>query len=239
VTIQHRRKIVNRITAVKNRIRAFLKANGFIQPAERGSWWKLSNRAWMRGLVEEGEVASEQLWRMGLADMLDEFELLENQLARVTRYLDNYLKSKPGGWLLMGIPGVGPRTAEAVLAYTDEVSRFSRGKQYGAYFGLTPRLDESGSTRRLGHISKQGPSVVRWLIVEGAWRAIKKSPALKAFYERVRAGQKARKKIAIVAVARKMLSIMRAMLMTGELFNEQLVGNECWLVGTVEVKRPA
>jgi transposase len=239
VTIQHRRKIVNRITAVKNRIRAFLKANGFVKPAERGSWWKLSNRAWMRQLAEEGEVASEQLWRMSLADMLDELELLENQLARVTRYLDNYLKSKPGGGLLMSIPGVGPRTAEAVLAYTDEVRRFGRGKQYGAYFGLTPKLDESGSTRRLGHISKQGPSVVRWLIVEGAWRAIKKSKALKEFYERVRAGQKARKKIAIVAVARKMLSIMRVMLLTGELFNEQLVGKECWLGGTVEVKRSA
>jgi transposase len=239
VTIQHRRKIVNRITAVKNRIRAFLKANGFVQPAQRGSWWKLTNRAWMRQLAEESEVASERLWRMSLADMLDELELLDGQLARVTRYLDSYLKSKPGGRLLMSIPGVGPRTAEAVLAYTDEVRRFSRSKQYGAYFGLTPKLDESGSTRRLGHISKQGPSVVRWLIVESAWRAIKKSKVLKEFYERVRAGQNARKKIAIVAAARKMLSVMRAMLLTGELFNEQLVGKECWLGGTVEVKRSA
>ena len=64
------------------------------------------------------------------------------------------------------------------MAYTDDVSRFRRGKQYAAYFGLTPKLDESGSRRRLGHISKQGPSVVRWLIVESAWRVVNYSPAL-------------------------------------------------------------
>jgi len=135
----------------------------------------------------------------------------------------------------MSIPGVGPRTAEAVLAYTDDIKRFGRGKQYCAYgfdklttgFGLTPRLDESGLVRRLGHISKQGPSVVRWLVVEAAWRAIKKSPALRQFHERVMSGQKGRKKIATVAVARKLLSIIRSMQMTGELFNEELVCREC------------
>ena len=121
------------------------------------------------------------------------------------------------------IPGVGPRTAEAVLAYTDDVSRFGRSKEYCGYFGMTPKLDESGSTRRLGHISKQGPSVVRWLIVESAWRAIRKSPALSLFFGRITRGQAKRKKIAVVATARKMLSVMRAMLISGEVFNEQLV----------------
>ena len=118
---------------------------------------------------------------------------------------------------------MGPRTAEAVLAYTDEVERFRRGKDYCSYFGMTPKLDESGSTRRMGHISKQGPSVVRWLIVESAWRAISKSPAMQKFYQRVMRRQDKRKKIAIVATARKLLSVMRAMLMTGEVFNEKLV----------------
>jgi len=61
----------------------------------------------------------------------------------------------------MSIPGVGPRMAEAVLAYTDDVRRFGRGRQYCAYFGLTPELDESGTSKRLGHISKHGPSVGR------------------------------------------------------------------------------
>ena len=236
-TIGHRRKIVSTITQVKNRIRALLKANGFRKPAQRGSWWKKANRVWMRAVVSEHEVTAFELWRMSLADMLDELELLEAQLKRITKYLDGYLDSHAGGKLLMSIPGIGPRTAEAVLAYTDDIKRFARGKRYGAYFGLTPRLDESGSLRRLGHISKQGPSVVRWLVVESAWRAIKKSPALREFHERVMSGQKGRKKIATVAVARKLLSIMRAMQLTGELFNESLVCKECCLDKVVKVKK--
>jgi len=236
-TIQHRRKIVNKITEVKNRTRALLKANGFTRPAQKGSWWKLSNRAWMHQLTEEIGITSEQLWRMSLADMLDELELLESQLKRVTKYLDGYLENQAGGKLLMSIPGVGPRTAEAMLAYTDDIKRFSHSKQYCAYFGLTPKLDESGSSRRLGHISKQGPSVVRWLVVEAAWRAIKKSPALREFHERVMSGQRGRKKIATVAVARKLLSIMRAMQMSGELFNEELVCRECGIGEVSKVKK--
>jgi len=156
-------------------------------------------------------------------NLLEELDLLRTQLKRVTQYLDGYLAKQPGGKLLMSIPGVGPRTSEAVLAYTDDVSRFDNYKQYCSYFGLTPKLDESGSCRRLGHISKQGPSVVRWLICESSWIVIRKSKGMKSFYERVMCGQAGRKKIAIVAVARKMLSIMRAMLINGEMFNEELV----------------
>ena len=68
--------------------------------------------------------------------------------------------------------------------------------------------------------------MVRWLIVESAWRAVRHSPALRAFYERVMHGQRQGNKIAIVATARKLLTIMRAMLMTGETFNESLVSEQ-------------
>jgi transposase len=223
-TIQQRRGIVYRIVSVKNRLRALLKANGLTRPAQPGSWWKAANIQWMREQARHwAEVSAEQLWRVHLMDLLEELKLLSSQLAGVTQYLDRYLAAHPGGTLLMSIPGVGPRTAEAILAYTDEVQRFARSKSYAAYFGMTPKLDESGQTRRMGHISKEGPSVVRWLLVESVWRAIRKSPALKAFYERIVAGQRPRKKVAVVATARKLLTIMRAMLTTGELFNEELV----------------
>lgn len=217
--IQHRRKLVSSRTQAKNRIRMLLKNHGYRRSEHKGSWWKKTNRQWMRELSER--VDSD--WAETLADLLDQLELHERQIKHRTEKLDKRLSCHGGGYLLQTIPGVGPRTAEAVLAYTDEVERFRRGKAYCSYFGMTPKLDESGSTRRLGHISKEGPSVVRWLIVESAWRAIRKSPSLLAFYERVRRGQDKRKKVAIVATARKMLSIMRAMLITGEVFNEKLI----------------
>jgi len=217
--IQHRRKLVNSCTQTKNRIRMLLKNHGYRQPEHGGSWWKITNREWMRRLSEKVNAD----WSETLADFLDQLALYEGQIKQRTEKLNERLSRHAGGYLLQTIPGVGPRTAEAVLAYTDEVDRFRRGKQYCSYFGMTPKLDESGSRRRLGHISKQGPSVVRWLIVESAWRAIKKCPSLLYYYEQVRHGQNKRKKIAIVATARKMLSIMRAMQTTGEVFNEKLV----------------
>ena len=106
VTIQHRRKIVSKICQVKNRIRAILKANGFVKPAQSGSWWKAGNRVWMRSFATEIEIKADQLWRMNLADMLDELDLPESQLKRVTKYLDGYLEKHPGSKLLMSIPGV-------------------------------------------------------------------------------------------------------------------------------------
>ena len=196
-----------------------IKNHGYRQSEHGGSWWKKSNRKWMFKLTESVSAS----WSDTLLDFLDQLALYEHQVDRLTEKLDKRLSHHAGGYLLQTIPGVGPRTAEAILAYTDEVERVRRGKEYCAYFGMTPKLDESGSTRRLGHISKQGPSVVRWLIVEGAWRAIRKSPSLLAFYERVRRSQDKRKKTAIIATGRKMLSIMRAMQITGEVFNEKLV----------------
>jgi transposase len=216
--ILHRRNIVKDICRVKNMIRAALKSVGYFTAGHKGSLWKKANILWMRQVS-----AGSELWQMQLGALLDKYEFINTQLSKTTDYLDKYLKTKPGAVLLMSIPGIGPRTAEAVSAYTDDVERFEGSKQYCSYFGVVPKLDQSGDNRRVGHITKHGPSVVRWLLCEAAWKSIRKSPSLKQFYERVMNGDAKRKKIAIVAVSRKLLSIMRAMLSTGELFNEKLV----------------
>jgi transposase len=152
----------------------------------------------------EASVCCDSLWRLHVRNLLDELALLQSQRDRVTAYLDTYLDKQSAAKLLMSIPGVGPRTAEAVLAYTDDINRFGNYKKYC-------------------HISKQGPAVVRWLLCESGWKVVRYCPGLRAFYERVMAGQQSSKKIAIIALTRKLLCIMRAMLMTGELFNEKLV----------------
>jgi transposase len=220
--LQHRRVLINNRSAVKNQIKALLKSQGFMKAAAGGSWWKKANIAWMRA-----QTCGPDLWRFMLAQLLERLSMIDLQVKSVTKYLDDKGKGHAGVNLLMSIPGVGPRTAEAVIAYADDISRFGRGKGFGCYFGLTPKLDESGQCRRLGHISKEGPGVVRWLICESAWRAVKKSAALRGYFERAASGKKDRKKKAIVGVARKLLLIMRAMLRTGELYNESLVGGIC------------
>jgi transposase len=220
--ILQRRNFVKDVCRTKNRIRALLKSVGHFKASFKGSWWKKANMLWMRQIATGTEF-----WQMQLGQLMDEYEFLDKQLWKVTEHLDNYLKTKPGAALLMSVPGIGPRTAEAVLAYTDDVGRFGGSREYCSYFGVVPNLDQSGDCRRLGHITKHGPSVVRWLLCEAAWKSIRKSPSLKRFYERVMNGDAKRKKIAIVATGRKILSIMRAMLKTGELFNEELVLKHC------------
>jgi transposase len=224
MVICHRKKLLATYVTAKNRIRAIFKSQGISKAANKGKWWNKNNRLWMRQVSVEGFDVN-NLWKLQLGNLLDELETAEKNIALVTEYLDGYLEKQAGGELLMSIPGVGPRTAEAVLAYTDDVERFGGSKEYCGYFGVTPKLDESGDSRRLGHISKKGPSVVRWVLVESSWKVVRYSKSMKSFYERVMAGQKSRKKIAIVAVARKLLSIMRAMLLTGAMFSEEYVNS--------------
>ncbi|MGA2094461.1 MAG: IS110 family transposase [Sedimentisphaerales bacterium] len=232
--ICHRKKLLAALVTAKNRIRALLKSQGISSAGNKGKWWNIRNRLWMRQFCGV-DFDPENLWRMQMGNLLDELEQKEKQVALVTEYLDGYLDKQAGGELLMSIRGVGPRTAEAVLAFTDDVERFASSKEYCGYFGVTPKLDESGSSRRLGHISKKGPSVVRWVLVESSWKVIRYSTAIRAFYDRVRAGQKGRKKIAIVAVARKLLSIMRAMLLTGATFDDKFVSSVDY--GKIEMLR--
>jgi transposase len=217
--IGHRRDLMRKQTAVKNQIRALLKSQGITRPPSKGSWWKAVHRAWMVSLCAETSC----LWRIQLAGLLDQLTLLEGQAKRVTAALDAILADKPQAPLLLSIPGVGPRTTEAVLAYTDDIGRFKSHKEFSSYLGLTPTLDESGSARRLGHITKQGPSVVRWLLVECSWMVVRKSPSMRAFCERVMGGQPSRRKIAMIAVARKLAEIMRAMLLSSQRFSDTLV----------------
>ena len=80
--------------------------------------------------------------------------------------------------------------------------RFRRGKQVASYLGLNPRERSSGGTQRFGHISKQGNRMMRWLLVEAAWVAVRKDPELQRVYRRL-AFRRGRK-IAAVAVARKL-----------------------------------
>ena len=107
-----------------------------------------------------------------------------------------------------------------MVAYIDDPHRFRRTHQVGAYFGVVPCQDASAGSNRLGHITKDGPSTARKLLIEATWQVIRYSPKAKAFFDRVAGGKKDRRKIALVATAHYLLRCMLAMLQTGEVWRE-------------------
>jgi hypothetical protein len=97
-------------------------------------------------------------------------------------------------------------------------------------FSFGPSQEDEGQKKtvmRMDGTYLDNLAFVQFTLNQDTWRAIRKSPALRAFHRRVMSGQKNRKNIATVAVARKLLSIMRSMLSSGEFFNEELVCQAC------------
>ena len=107
------------------------------------------------------------------------------------------------------------------MAFVDDPHRFANSKKVGAYFGLVPTQDQSGSTNRLGHITREGCAEVRHLVTEAVWQGIRYSPTIKAYYERIHRNEKDRRKIAIVATSHYLVRVMWSMLKNGTLWKEQ------------------
>jgi transposase len=102
----------------------------------------------------------------------------------------------------------------------DDIGRFTRNKKVGSYLGLVPCQDSTAGKDRLGHITRDGPGTVRKVLCEAAWQGVRRSPSLKALFERVAGGKADRRKIALVATARHLAVAMAAMLRTGEAWRE-------------------
>ena len=125
---------------------------------------------------------------------------------------------------VQSIPAIGPRTAELLVAVIDDPHRFGSAKQVGSYVGLTPRKFQSGQMDRNGRITKAGNAQLRRMLVEVSWLALRYNPQLRAVFQRICRGSRTRRKIAIVAVARKLLTWAWALLRDGSTWNPGRVG---------------
>lgn len=213
--ISYRQTLVGRRVAIQNHLRAILVGQGL--PAPRG------HRAWTAaGLAGIGQhahaladCAPDELWRGLLELALREYRQVVALLDEAEARLEALAKADERVQILESVPGVGPRTAEAIAAYLHEPKRFTSGKQVSAYVGLVPRQYQSGETDRRGRITRRGPALLRKLLVECAWVMLRYNGWARAVYQRLSQG-KARKKQAIVGLARKLLVRCWAMLRDGK-----------------------
>ena len=211
--IEHRQKLLQERVRTKNQLRALLRTHAIVAP--RGLWTK-KGIAWIS--AQELPTAMDRLQREILLERLGS---LQGLIRRVEEALEEISESHAGVKLLREIPGVGIRTAEAVMAYVDDPHRFGSIKSIGSYFGLVPCQDQSAGKNRLGHLTRQGPASVRKLLTEASWQGIRRSARIRAYFERVRQGNPERRKIALVATAHYLLRVMLAMLRTGEVWRTE------------------
>jgi transposase len=213
--IAARQALVGRRTACQNRIRALFAAQGLPTPRGHRAWTEVG-LAGLDGQAKPlAECGPDELWRGLLHLALADYRHLIDQVAQAEAALDELAATDPATQLLETAPGVGRRTAEAVAAHLGDAARFASGKQVGAYAGLVPRQYQSGTTDRKGRITRRGPGVLRKLLVECAWASLRYNAWSRATYARLTRGGVTRKKPAVVALARKLLVRLWAMLRDG------------------------
>ncbi len=192
--LMHRDKLVRMRTLVKNQLQ-FLAMNQGLQLK-----WKLWTEPGQRQLaeLELNPYTSERR-----ASLLRLLEQLKGEVEQLDAVVEQEAAARPEAVRLMTHPGVGPVTSLAFVLTLGPPERFPGARQVASYFGLIPSEHSSGNKRHLGHISKQGNSFMRFLLVEAGHSACRKDAELKRFYGHCkRTHQHAG--VAKVAVARKL-----------------------------------
>lgn len=208
---RYRARLVQLQVQSKNGLRALLARHN------RGAPYKKIygplGRRWL-GQQDFGEVDNAMR-----DEMLDRFSHYEKQIKAINQRLEALRPDYPQVEPLIEMYGMGLYSALLIIGELGHVFRFRHARQVGAYCGLSARVYQSGSTCHYGHISKQGSVWLRWILVEIAMKVIKKDRKLGNFYERVR--KRSNKKVARVAVARKLAEICWKRLVGWHLEEEQ------------------
>jgi transposase len=145
-----------------------------------------------------------------LLALLDGFEA---NIVPLSKAVEQEAQQRPEVRRLMTHPGVGPLTALSFVLTIGPVERFGCGKQVASYLGLIPSEYSSGGRQRLGHISKQGNTLLRWLLVEAAHGAVQRDPQCRRYF--LHLSLRRQRAVAIVAVARKIAVRLYWMLRRG------------------------
>jgi transposase len=135
-------------------------------------------------------------------DLLELLDRLNPMIAELSQAIEQEVEKCPEARRLMTHPGVGPLTALAFVLIMGNANRFQCGKQVASYVGLVPLEESSGNRRRLGHSTKQGNSMLRFLLVEAAQVTVRSVPEWRSryFHLAMRRGRKTAK----VAMGRRL-----------------------------------
>jgi transposase len=189
----HRHRLVQMRTRVMNQLQAIAMNEGV---RLRKALWRKSGRAKLESLQLAPWAAQRR------KDLLELMDRLTPKIEELNVAVETEAWERPEVHRLMTHPGVGPVTALAFVLVIGTPERFRCGKQLGSYLGLIPCEESSGGRQRLGHIRKQGNSLLRFLLVEAAHSAVREDADWKRRY--LHLAMRRDKRIAKVAMARRL-----------------------------------
>jgi len=196
-------------TRVKNRIKSILKLQGIEIPQAYGNGsWSEKFIQWLKALdlkSVSGNVAMQTQIRelVFLNEQKKQTDAAVKTLSASERYKSN-------AKLLQTIPSVGVLSAMILLTEIGDIHRFKRLDDLCSYCGLVPNCHSSGENERTGGLSRRGNAAMKNVLIECAWVAVKKDPALLLYYKQQITHMQGQK--AIIKVARKLLSRIRYVL---------------------------
>lgn len=198
---RHRHRLARQLALARRQLRWVALKNNLSGPAAF-----VSDRAQKWLLTQEPKLSA--VHRLACRQLLDQIISLERQLADTESALKEAVTTHadlaPTLALFESVPGVGFVTALTILCECGDITRFDSIDELSSYAGLCPRVTQSGQSAHHGHISKQGPPVLRWVLQQAAWVAIRSDPNARRIYARI--AKRAGSKKAATALARKLLS---------------------------------
>ena len=189
----HRHRMVQARTRIMNQLQAVALNEGL----------RCKKRLWREAGREQLESFPLARWASRRRrDLLEVLDRLNPTIMELSQAIEQEAEKCPAAQRLRTHPGVGSLTALAFVLIIGSAERFQCGKQIASYLGLVPSEESSGDRRRLGHISKQGNALLRFLLVEAAQVTVRSLPEWRSkyFHLAMRRGRK----IAKIAMARKL-----------------------------------
>jgi transposase len=217
-------QVQRKITSTKNQIRRFLEFHGLDENFPAGPW-RDTNYKHLSNLITAGELKMSHSLQLSIEVLLSTLSFLQNHkksLKKELTSLANKERYKSDVEILMSVPGIGEFTAIRLLLEWGDITRFSSGKKFSSFTGMTPTEYSTGGTQKKGHITGQGSKLARSALVEAAWVAIRFDPVLNKKYLDIKRRTR-ESNIAIVAVARKIAVRIRAILLRHEKYEISLI----------------
>jgi transposase len=235
--IKSRSILVKALVSLKNQVHGLLLGYGI--ESKRGQLQsKKERQRILCGLEDHRSYGNAAL---AVKPLLDTIDQLASEVKRLEKVLTELVAEDKDVALLQTIPGVGLITAATIRGYTDDINRYDSAKKYAAHAGLVPWVQNSNETIRHGHITKRGPVELRTAFVQvvmgmNRYRKVTSNYRIMTRYQDMKKHKGTGK--SIIATARKISTIIYAILKSREPFDPTKMAPVEKKVGATPVNRP-